>query len=133
MAGAERWTVQAEINQVATADDLERHVQHGRGGKQRLDAQAAREPPHDSSGGHSGRCHHAMATWNYYKVLNNPTHPAHETVKEIDEIFRALAADIVANEGKGIFYAKNLLGWTDRAKTEEKQEISITYENRPTE
>lgn len=70
---------------------------------------------------------------NYYKVLNDPTHPAHETVKEIDEIFRALAADIVANEGKGIFYAKNLLGWTDRAKTEEKQEISITYENRPTE
>lgn len=70
---------------------------------------------------------------NYYKVLNDATHPAHETVKEIDEIFRALAADIVANEGKGIFYAKNLLGWTDRAKTEEKQEISITYENRPTE
>lgn len=70
---------------------------------------------------------------NYYKVLNDSTHPAHETVKEIDEIFRALAADIVANEGKGIFYAKNLLGWTDRAKTEEKQEISITYENRPTE
>lgn len=70
---------------------------------------------------------------NYYKVINDPTHPAHETVKEIDEIFRALAADIVANEGKGIFYAKNLLGWTDRAKTEEKQEISIFYENRPTE
>lgn len=70
---------------------------------------------------------------NYYKVLSDITHPAHETVKEIDEIFRALAADIVANEGKGIFYAKNLLGWTDRAKTEEKQEISIFYENRPTE
>jgi uncharacterized membrane-anchored protein len=70
---------------------------------------------------------------NYYKVLSDQAHPAHETVKEIDEIFRALAADIVANEGKGIFYAKNLLGWTDRAKTEEKQEISITYENRPTE
>lgn len=70
---------------------------------------------------------------NYYKVLKDETHFAHETVKEIDEIFRALAADIVANEGKGIFYAKNLLGWTDRAKTEEKQEISITYENRPTE
>jgi hypothetical protein len=69
----------------------------------------------------------------YYNVLNKSDHPAHETVKEIDEIFRALAADIVANEGKGIFYAKNLLGWTDRAKTEEKQEISITYENRPTE
>jgi hypothetical protein len=69
----------------------------------------------------------------YYNVLNKADHPAHETVKEIDEIFRALAADIVANEGKGIFYAKNLLGWTDRAKTEEKQEIEIIYKNRPTD
>jgi hypothetical protein len=42
-------------------------------------------------------------------------------------MFRALAADVVANEGKGIFYAKNLLGWTDRAKNEEKQEVIISF------
>jgi hypothetical protein len=60
--------------------------------------------------------------------LRDETHPAYETTKRIDEIFRALAADIVANEGKGVFYAKNLLGWTDRAKNEDKQEITITYE-----
>jgi hypothetical protein len=35
-------------------------------------------------------------------------------VKSVDDTFQALAADIVANEGKGIFYAKNKLGWTDR-------------------
>lgn len=36
------------------------------------------------------------------------------TIKKIDEKFKALAADIVANEQKGIFYAKNKLGWTDK-------------------
>ena len=66
---------------------------------------------------------------NYYNVLNNKDHPLHEAVSQIDEMFRALAADVVANEGKGIFYAKNLLGWTDRAKNEEKHEIVITYED----
>jgi hypothetical protein len=33
-----------------------------------------------------------------------------ETIKKIDELFKGLASDIVANEGKGIFYAKNRLG-----------------------
>jgi hypothetical protein len=64
----------------------------------------------------------------YHNVLRDEKHPAHQITKQIDEIFRALAADIVANEGKGVFYAKNLLGWTDRAKNEDKQEITITYE-----
>jgi len=41
-----------------------------------------------------------------------------DTIKEIDELFRELAVDVVANEGKGIFYAKNRLGMTD------KQELS---------
>ena len=63
----------------------------------------------------------------YYNIINNSEHPCHSAVKEIDEMFRALAADVVANEGKGIFYAKNLLGWTDRAKNEEKQEVIISF------
>ena len=66
---------------------------------------------------------------NYYNVINDVNHKYHLVVKEIDEIFRALAADVVANEGKGIFYAKNLLGWTDRAKNEEKQEVIISFAN----
>ena len=41
-----------------------------------------------------------------------------DAIKNIQELFAALATDIVANEGKGIFFAKNRLGMTD------KQEIS---------
>lgn len=65
----------------------------------------------------------------YYNALNDLKHPCHDLIKDIDEMFRALAADVVANEGKGIFYAKNLLGWTDRAKNEEKQEVIISFAN----
>ncbi len=36
------------------------------------------------------------------------------TIKKIDELFKAVATDIVANEGKGIFYAKNRLNMTDK-------------------
>jgi hypothetical protein len=64
---------------------------------------------------------------NYYEVLSNDKHPCHKITKYIDEIFRSLAADVVANEGKGIFYAKNLLGWSDKAKNEEKQEVIISF------
>ncbi len=45
-----------------------------------------------------------------------------DTIKVIDEIFTQLATDIVANEGKGIFYAKNKLGMTDKAETTHKGE-----------
>lgn len=41
-----------------------------------------------------------------------------DTIKKIDDKFKALAGDIVANEGKGIFYAKNKLGWTDKQQTD---------------
>jgi hypothetical protein len=45
------------------------------------------------------------------------------TIKKIDEKFKALAADIVANEQKGIFYAKNKLGWTDKQQMDSNVEI----------
>ena len=38
-------------------------------------------------------------------------------------MFTALAIDIVANEGKGIFYAKNKLGMSD--KFEKKSDLDI--------
>ncbi len=47
------------------------------------------------------------------------------TIKSIDGIFKALAADIVANEGKGIFYAKNRLGMTDRAQVDTTANVSF--------
>jgi len=53
-----------------------------------------------------------------YRVLKDEQHPLCDTIKKIQGDFDSLAVDIVANEGKGIFYAKNRLGMTD------KQQIS---------
>lgn len=60
------------------------------------------------------------ATW--YRWLNSEDNEKCDTIKNIDEIFTQLATDIVANEGKGIFYAKNKLGMTDKAETTHKGE-----------
>lgn len=50
----------------------------------------------------------------YYEWLKSDNENKSNTIKSIDELFTALATDIVANEGKGIFYAKNKLGMTDK-------------------
>ena len=50
----------------------------------------------------------------YYEWLNGENKVKSDAIKKIDDLFLALAGDIVANEGKGIFYAKNKLGWTDK-------------------
>ena len=42
-------------------------------------------------------------------------------MKKIREHFDAVAEDVVANEGKGIFYAKNRLGMHDRQQIEQRQ------------
>lgn len=52
-------------------------------------------------------------TW--YEWINGKVDDDRQKIiKAIDDKFKALAGDIVANEQKGIFYAKNKLGWTDR-------------------
>jgi hypothetical protein len=57
----------------------------------------------------------------YYRWLNDSENTEKcDTIKNIEGIFKALATDIVANEGKGIFYAKNRLGMTDKALNEFK-------------
>jgi hypothetical protein len=57
----------------------------------------------------------------YYRWLNDSENfEKCNTIKSIEGIFKALAVDIVANEGKGIFYAKNRLGMTDKAINELK-------------
>ena len=51
----------------------------------------------------------------YYNWLNQSSDKEKlDTIKNIEGLFTALAIDIVANEGKGIFYAKNKLGMTDK-------------------
>lgn len=59
----------------------------------------------------------------YYDWLSSEDKVKSDTIKKIDALFESLAVDIVANEGKGIFYAKNKLGMTD--KTDNKNEHII--------
>jgi hypothetical protein len=56
----------------------------------------------------------------FYGSLRSEEHPLSHTIKEIDADFKELARDIVANEGKGIFYAKNRLGMHDKQHIESK-------------
>lgn len=58
---------------------------------------------------------------NWYDAQRNVNHPLSNTIKSIDDLFKTLAKDIVANEGKGIFYAKNALGMHDKQHIENKQ------------
>ena len=51
-----------------------------------------------------------------------------KNIKKIDELFKSLAADIVANEGKGIFYAKNRLGMHDRQQLETRSVDKFDFE-----
>ena len=55
----------------------------------------------------------------YYNWLNSRNIEVMDTIKNIEGMFTALATDIVANEGKGIFYAKNKLGMHDRQQDDE--------------
>lgn len=61
----------------------------------------------------------------FHKVINIDEHPLCATIKSIDDKFRSLATDIVANEGKGIFYAKNRLGMTDRQQIDATANVNI--------
>lgn len=62
----------------------------------------------------------------YYNWLNGVDENKLNTIKNIEGMFKALAIDIVANEGKGIFYAKNKLGMTDKAQIEQTEIRPIT-------
>ena len=66
-----------------------------------------------------------------WTIRQDPTHPYYDLVTHIVSMFKSLAIDIVANEGKAIFYAKNALGMTDRATTENTnvETITIKYES----
>jgi hypothetical protein len=60
--------------------------------------------------------------------LNGEDKLKFETIKKIDELFKSLASDIVANEGKGIFYAKNRLGMHDRQQVETRTVDKFDFE-----
>ena len=64
----------------------------------------------------------------YYDWLNGDDKLKHDTIKKIDDLFKSLASDIVANEGKGIFYAKNRLGMHDRQQVETRNVDKFDFE-----
>jgi hypothetical protein len=64
----------------------------------------------------------------YYTWLNSDDKLKSDTIKKIDNVFKCLAKDIVANEGKGIFYAKNALGMHDKQHLEQKNVERFDFE-----
>jgi hypothetical protein len=62
----------------------------------------------------------------YYNWLNGGNEDKLNTIKNIEGMFKAVAIDILANEQKGIFYAKNKLGFTDKAQIEQTEIKPIT-------
>jgi len=62
----------------------------------------------------------------YYNWLNGGNEDKLNTIKNIEGMFRSLAIDILANEQKGIFYAKNKLGMTDKTQIEQTEIKPIT-------
>jgi hypothetical protein len=69
----------------------------------------------------------------YYNWLNDEREgesnkEKFNTIKRIDKLFKSLAEDIVANEGKGIFYAKNRLGMRNEPKDDDKPQEKIQIE-----
>lgn len=65
-------------------------------------------------------------TW--YRWIQDEREHSH-TIKNIDEQMKAVAIDIVANEAKGIFYAKNRLGMHDRQQIETKNVERFDFDN----
>lgn len=63
--------------------------------------------------------------WLNQRDENGNTNEKSDTIQKIDEIFKALAVDIVATEGKGIFYAKNRLGMTDKQQVDTNANVNI--------
>lgn len=65
----------------------------------------------------------------YYEWLKLEDESKSNTIKRIDDLFKALAEDIVANEGKGIFYAKNRLGMHDKQHIENKNVDKFDFDS----
>lgn len=61
-----------------------------------------------------------MSRETFYAWMKGDDQIKSDIIKRINDDFKALATDIVANEGKGIFYAKNRLGMHDKQHIENK-------------
>lgn len=64
----------------------------------------------------------------YYRWLNWDNTEKQRIIQFIDENFKALAKHIVANDDRGIFYAKNALGMHDRQQLEQRNVERFDFE-----
>jgi hypothetical protein len=69
----------------------------------------------------------ARATW--YEWIKSEDNLKSDTIKSIKARFNSLAKDIVANEGKGIFYAKNALGMHDKQHIENRNVDKFDFDS----
>jgi hypothetical protein len=67
------------------------------------------------------------STW--YEWIKSEDNLKSETIKRIKARFNSLAKDIVANEGKGIFYAKNALGMHDKQHIENRNVDKFDFDS----
>ena len=67
--------------------------------------------------------------WLREKGDENDENLKRDTIKRITLRFNSLARDIVANEGKGIFYAKNALNMHDKQHIENKQVDKFDFDS----
>jgi hypothetical protein len=66
------------------------------------------------------------STW--YQWLNDNEDKS-DTIKRINNAFNSVGVDIVANENRGIFYAKNKLGMHDKQHIESKNVDKFDFDS----
>lgn len=61
----------------------------------------------------------------YYRWMNWTNTDKQKVIKEIDNLFKSIQIDIVANEGKGLAYIKNKFGWADNQNIKGEHKLSV--------
>lgn len=74
-------------------------------------------------------CGETMCRTTWYEWMKSEDETKTNTIKDIKQTFNDLARDIVANEGKGIFYAKNALGMHDKQHIENKNVDKFDFDS----
>lgn len=74
-------------------------------------------------------CGETLSRTQWYEWMKLEDSRKADTIKSIKAEFNALARDIVANEGKGIFYAKNALGMHDKQHIENKNVDKFDFDS----
>ena len=63
-----------------------------------------------------------------YDIEKDDSHPLSYTIKKVKARLDSYSEDVVANEGKGIFWAKNRLAMSDRQQIETKTVEKFDFE-----